>query len=361
MPSRPEPDDLDMLSSNTSQINPGGRSSGSTGRNLRTLASLIALVAGLPACGEGGGGSREFLSIGTGGTGGAYYPIGGVLASRLSARDSVRQYTAEVTGGSVENANRLRGNQIDLAFILPLTLIEAYEGSGDFASPAPNLRAVAPTYPNITHVVVRGASPARSISELRGARISVGAPGSGTEQLARQLLEVYGMTYDDIQVRYLSFTESASALADGSIDAAIISVGYPAAAVLEATTTGSARLLGIEDEYLQALVAAYPYYSPFTIPGGVYRGTDEPVQSAGLVNWIVARDDLDDAVATSLLDILADEREALERVHPIAVQIDLSLLPTAPIPLHDATLRWMESRGIATGTASPPPAGEEGG
>lgn len=350
-----------MRSRNAPQTLPGHRPSRLRG-GLRATLALTALVTGLSACGEGGGGgARQFLSIGTGGTGGAYYPIGGVLASRLSARDSTRQYTAEVTGGSVENANRLRGNQIDLAFILPLTLIEAYEGTGDYETPGPNLRAVAPTYPNITHVVVRGASPAQSIGDLRGARISVGAPGSGTEQLARQLLEVYGMTYDDIDVRYLSFTESASALADGSIDAAIISVGYPAAAVLEATTTGSARLIGIDEENLQALIAAYPYYSPFTIPGGTYRGTDEPVRSAGLVNWIVARDDLPDDVVTSLLDILADEREALERVHPIAAQIDLSLLSSAPVPLHDATLRWMESRGIATGGASAPPAGDGGG
>jgi uncharacterized protein len=347
-----------MQPMNDTKNSPGGRpwsSLSAWGRVLAVSALSGALVVS-SACGEGGGG-RQFLSIGTGGTGGAYYPIGGVLASRLSARDASRQYTAEVTGGSVENANRLRGGQIDLAFVLPLTLIEAYEGTGDYSTPGPNLRAVAPTYPNVTHVVVRGALPAQSVADLRGTRISVGAPGSGTEQLARQLLEVYGMTYDDVQVRYLSFTESASALGDGSIDAAIISVGYPAAAVLEATTTGSARLLGMEEANLQALIAAYPYYAPFTIPGGVYRGTDQPVRSAGLVNWIAARDDLPDDVVTALLDILADDREALERVHPIAAQIDLSMLSTAPIPLHDATVRWMESRGIATGGAGAPAGG----
>jgi uncharacterized protein len=326
------------------------------------ITALALSLAVLATAGCEGGGSDRFMSIGTGGTGGAYYPLGGVLASRLSARDPGRQYTAEVTGGSVENANRLREGQIDFAFILPLTAIEAYEGSGDYATPDPGLRAIAPTYPNVTHLVVRGNSTAQSLGDLRGARISVGSPGSGTEQLARQHLEVYGMTYDDVSVRYLSFTESASALADGSIDAAIISVGYPAASVLEATTTGSARLVGMEAERVDALRRTYPYYSNFTIPGGIYRGTDTPVETSGLVTWIVGRADLPDEVVTAILDILADEREALERVHPIAAQIDMSLLSSPPIPLHDAALRWIEDRNWGAEPAAPvevAPEGEE--
>lgn len=315
---------------------------------LRALFFLVSLAAPalLAACGgDGEARARRFLSIGTGGTGGVYYPLGGALANRLSLRDPGRQYTAEVTGGAVENANRLRNGQIDLGFVLAITLVEAYEGTGDYSTPDPGLRVVAPLYPNLHHVVVSGSSRARSVADLRGARISVGSPGSGTEQLARQLLEVYGLGYEDISVRYLSFTESAQALRDGSIDAAIISAGYPAAAVLEATTTGGARLLPIEAERVQALVDAHSFYRAYDLPVGVYPGVDQPVPTVGLLTWIVVRDSLADEVVTALLDILEDERAALEQVHPIASQIDLGVLRSAPVPLHPAAERWLEARG----------------
>lgn len=315
---------------------------------LRAVLVLLSLAAPalLAACGgDGEARARRFLSIGTGGTGGVYYPLGGALANRLSLRDPGRQYTAEVTGGAVENANRLRNGQIDLGFVLAITLVEAYEGTGDYTTPDPGLRVVAPLYPNLHHVVVSGNSRARSVADLRGARISVGSPGSGTEQLARQLLEVYGLGYEDISVRYLSFTESAQALRDGSIDAAIISAGYPAAAVLEATTTGGARLLPLEADRVQALVDAHSFYRAYDLPVGVYPGVDQPVPTVGLLTWIVVRDSLADEVVTALLDILEDERAALEQVHPIASQIDLGVLRSAPVPLHPAAERWLDARG----------------
>lgn len=312
-------------------------------RPRRALLALLALLL-LPGCGDGGGRAR-FLSIGTGGTGGVYYPLGGALASRLSLRDGARQYTAEVTGGAVENANRLRNGQIDLGFVLAITLVEAYGGSGDYNTPDSGLRVAAPLYPNVHHVVVSGNSPARSVADLRGARISVGSPGSGTEQLARQLLEVYGLSYGDVSVRYLSFTESAQALRDGSIDAAIISAGYPAAAVLEATTTGGARILPLEADRVEALMAAHSFYAPYDLPAGVYPGMTAALPTVGLLTWIVVRDTLDDEVVTALLDILEDERTSLEQVHPIAGQIDLGVLRTSPVPLHPAAERWLEERG----------------
>ena len=303
------------------------------------LAALAALP--LAACAADSGATR-FLSIGTAGTGGIYYPLGGALASLLSAQDSARQYTAEVSGGSVENVNRLRSGQIDLAFAIATTVYEAYHGGQDFAEPDTMLRIIAPLYPNVTHVLVGRTSDARSVADLRGRRVSVGPPGSGTEQLARQLLEAYGLTYDDVDERYLSFAESASALADGAIDAAILSVGYPAAAVLEATTTGGARLLPVDAERSAQLARQYPYYTPGVIPAGAYRGVSADVPTVAVMNWVIARADLDDAVVEQVLRILRDERARLEQVSAIAAQIDLAALRSAPIPLHVAAARWVE-------------------
>ncbi|MEJ2187178.1 MAG: TRAP transporter fused permease subunit, partial [Gemmatimonadota bacterium] len=230
---------------------PGDGSRAEPGGRRRRLMGMPAGPAGMvllgvllltSGCGERSGARRpsaprQFLSIGTAGTGGIYYPLGGAIASRLSARDSVREFTAEVSGGSLENIQRITNGQIDLGFSTANTVYEAYMGGQDFAHPLKSLRIVAPLYPNVVQVLVRVGSGIRSMDQLRGRRVSVGSSGSGTEELSRQLLSAYGITYDDIDERFLSFTESAAALRDGAVDAAIFSVGYPASAVLEVTST----------------------------------------------------------------------------------------------------------------------------
>jgi TRAP transporter TAXI family solute receptor len=305
------------------------------------LLLAVILTATLSSCGAADGGARRFLSIGTGGTGGVYYPLGGALASRLSLSDSVRQYTAEVTGGSVENVNRILSGQIDLGFVLSVTAFEAYHGGPDFPMPAPDLRIVAPLYPNVSHILVPAASPARSLADLAGLRVSVGSAGSGTEQVSRQLLEAYGLSYDDIQPRYLSFTESSAAIRDGAIDAAIMSVGIPAAAVLEATTTGQIRLLPIEAEALTRLREPYPYYAAGVVPAGAYPGVGDTIPTAAMMNWVVALEGIEAEVAAALLNILGPDRVSLEQVHDMARQIDLDRLGDAPIPLHPATVAFL--------------------
>jgi TRAP transporter TAXI family solute receptor len=323
-------------------------------RPILSVSSIVSVLF-LPACGGPGSGARQFLSLGTGGTGGIYYPLGGAIASRLSVRDSIRQYTAEVTGGSVENVNRLREGQIDLGFALSVTAYEAFHGGQDYATPFQDLRIAAPLYANLVHILVPRGSTAGSLGDLAGARISVGAAGSGTEQTARQILEAYGLTYEDVDARYLTFSESAASLRDGAIDAAIISVGYPAAAVLEATTTGGARLIPVEEERIGALRSRYPYYSTGIIPAGSYPGVSSDISTVAMMNWVVAREDLDGGVVSALLDILEDDRRALEQVHEMAAQIDLASLEDAPIPLHPEARAWLDRRLDAAGTVQRPP------
>ena len=308
------------------------------------LAALALLLAtGIAACGEGFGSDR-FMSIGTAGTGGIYYVLGGALASHMSELDPARQYTAEVTGGSVENVNRVRAGQLDLAMVLAISAYDAYTGGRDTDQPMENLRIVAPLYPNITHVMVRRGSGIQSLEDLAGARLSVGPAGSGTEQIARQLLEAVGLTYADVRERYLSFAESSSAIQDGAIDAAIISVGYPAAAVLEATTTAGALLIPITQDVLDRLQERYPYYQAGEIPAGVYRGVSETVPTVAMMNWVVAREELPAEVVETFLDILEQRRDQLIQVHEMARQIDMATLQAAPIPLHSATEAWLARR-----------------
>ena len=305
----------------------------------KPVTSLLACLFLLAGCGDG----QQFLSLGTAGTGGIYYPLGGALASRMALADPIRQYTAEGSGGSVENINRLADGQMDLGMVLAVTAYQAQFGSGDM-EPVPGLRIVAPLYPNLTHVMVPRNSTDVGIGDLGGKRVSVGPPGSGTEQMARHRLAAHGLTYDDVEPRYLSFSESSSALRDGAIDAAVISVGYPAAAVLEATTTAGVRLLPVDPEVITSMREEHPYYSVAEIPAGAYPGVDETLTTAAVHNWIVAMDTLDDEVVEVLLNILANDRASLEQVHDMAAQIDLARLSSAPITLHSATERWVVDR-----------------
>ena len=309
-------------------------------RHNRFFAALAALAL-TTACSDSA--PRQFLSLGTAGTGGIYYPLGGAMAARLSIADPMRQYTAEVSGGSVENVNRLRERQTDVAFATGNTVFEAFSGGQDYAEPVADLRILAPLYPNMTHIVVKRGSTATSLADLAGGIVSVGPPGSGTEQMSRQILDAYGLTYDDVTVRYLSFTESATALKDGAIDAAIISVGYPAAAVLEATTTGGARLLAMAPDRVDALREKYPYYTHGEIPSGIYPGAGEVLHTAGIMNWVVAMADLPDEVVAGVVRLLTDERAELAQVHEMVQQIHMESLRDAPIALHGVTQAWVEA------------------
>ena len=315
-------------------------------RSLRSLSAIALLAVGASlGCGGEGGGSTRFMSLGTAGTGGIYYPLGGAIASRLSLRDSLRQYTAEVTGGSVENINRLRGGEMDLAFALAITMWEAQRGSADYPEPVSDLRVLAPLYPNLTHVLVTPGSGIGSVGDFAGKRVAVGPPGSGTEQLSRQILSAHGLSYDDIDEQFLSFAESAAALKDRAIDAALISVGFPASSVLDATTTGGIELLPIAPEVIQQMARDFPYFLPGEMPSGAYPGVEEPITTLAVMNWVVALEGLDADVVKHLLTVLVEERDALIQVHPQAAQIDLAALASPPIPLHPAVEAWRSAGG----------------
>jgi len=309
-------------------------------RTIGLRAGALLAVLGLAAC--SGSGPQQFLSLGTAGTGGIYYPLGGAIAARLSVMDTLRQYTAEVSGGSVENVNRLRERQIDLAFATGNTVYEAATGGLDYDEAVADLRILAPLYPNMTHIVVSRGTTATSLADLAGGTVSVGAAGSGTEQMSRQILEAYGLTYDDVTVRYLSFNESATALKDGALDAAIISVGYPAAAVLEATTTGGARLLPMGAEQVDYLREHYPYYVHGEIPAGSYPGTHAAVPTAGIMNWVVGMADIPADVVQNVVRLLSDDRAELAQVHEMVEQIAMPALLDAPIALHEVTQAWVD-------------------
>ena len=242
----------------------------------------------------------------------------------------------------MENIARIANGQIDLGFAIGTSIAEAFSKNGGPDS-TPELRIIAPLYPNVAHVLVRDGSGVMSVADLAGKAVSVGAAGSGTEQFARHLLAAYALDYESIDERYLSFSESSAALRDGAIDGAIFSVGYPAAAVLEATTNAAVTLLPVSGEPAERLRALYPFYTDTEIPVGTYAGLETSIATVAVMNWMVGLESLDPTSVTSLLDVLREHRESLIRVNKIAAQIDLASMEDAPILLHPAAKNWLET------------------
>ena len=237
------------------------------------------------------------LTIATGGTGGVYYPVGGGYAQIIDQFIPGYSASVEATNASVDNVAFISRGESDIALALADTVLAAYLGTGRFGPDGnlprlPNLRVVTVAYTNAIHILTLDGSGIESLADLRGKRVSVGAPGSGTEISARTLLEAVGITYDDFQVERLSANETADALRDGTIDAGFWSGGVPTGAVLSLAETRQIRLVPVSDEEFAAINAADATLIRYVYPAGAYRGIAE-TPSVGTPNLIVVSSDMD--------------------------------------------------------------------
>ena len=249
---------------------------GKLGRILVTAALLIFCTLLLVGC--GGSGSNKFINIATGGTAGTYYPIGGAMAEILNKAIPGMNASAQSTGATVANINMLKEGSVDLAIVQNDITYYAVNGTEMFKDKkVENLRGITALYPETCQIVTLESTGIKSVADLKGKRVAVGAAGSGAEANARQILEAYGITYDDIDEQFLSFGEAASALKDGNVDAAFVTAGFPTAAVQDITSQNKVRLLPIEADKADALIAKYPFYTKTKIPAGTYAGFDEEV------------------------------------------------------------------------------------
>ncbi|MGR4066986.1 TAXI family TRAP transporter solute-binding subunit [Billgrantia sp. C5P2] len=288
--------------------------------------------------------SAQQLSIATGGTGGVYYPIGGGFAEIINDHLEGYEASAEVTGASVENMGLIMRGDADLALVLADTAQQAYEGAGDFEGrQIENTRALASVYPNAVQLVVLADSDIESLEDLKGKRVSVGAPGSGTELNARALLEANGITYDDITPQRLNFNETADAIRDGDIDAGFWSVGPPTSSILNLAATRDIRLISLSDEEIANAQEQEPVFAAYELKAGMYDGMDEPVQTISIPNVLVVNADMDEELAYNLTKLLFERIDDLIAVHPAANDTTIEFtMGSTPVPLHPGAIRYYE-------------------
>ncbi|MBF9030564.1 TAXI family TRAP transporter solute-binding subunit [Rhodobacterales bacterium HKCCE3408] len=308
---------------------------------VKALAASALVSLAVPAV------AQEQLSIATGGTGGVYYPMGGGLAEVINNHIDGYSATAEVTGASVENMGLVATGDADLAIGLADTVAQAYSGTGRFeGQQLPMIRAVGSLYANMVQIVALESSGITSLEDLRGRRVSVGAPGSGTEVNADAILQANGITYDDIEEQRLNFNETADALANGDIDAGFWSVGAPTSSILNLATTNDIVIIQLTEEELAAAAAADPTFAITTLAGGNYNGVDEDITVLGIPNVLVASSEMSDDLAYAITRAMFENIADLQAVHPAANETTVEFTMSAtPIPLHPGALRYYEEIG----------------
>jgi len=290
------------------------------------------------------------ISIATGGTGGVYYPLGGGLAAMISKHLPGVEATAEVTTASVDNMKLLHADKIALAFTLPDTAWDAYQGQLKGLSDKIGVRALAALYSNYLHIVTLDGVGIKSINDLKGKRVSTGAQGSGTEIRGLRVLEAYGISPKDLKSQErLGVAESAGAMKDRRIDAFIWDGGLPTAAVLDLGATPGIKIHLIpHGDSVAKMAAKYgPLYFVATIPKGTYGGVDADVPVAAATNLLAVHARMDESLVYQITKLLLERTADLVAVHQAAKEITLkSAVVGSPVPFHPGALRYYKEKGV---------------
>lgn len=317
---------------------------------MRILYPLRYLVLGLMLLsGASTATAQQELSIATGGTGGVYYPYGGGLAELIGRYVEGYSAVAEVTGASVENVGLVITGESDMALALADTVYQAFTGTGTGPLEGrtfDELRALAAIYPNAVQIVTLQGSGITSLEDLRGRRVSVGAPGSGTEVSARTILEANGITYDDFTPERLNFNETAAALRDGQIDAGFWSVGPPTSSILDLAATRDIVLIPLSEDEITNAIAAEPTFAPYTLRAETYPGVAEDVPTLSTPNVLIVSAEMDEELAYQITRVLYEHVDELIAIHPAATDTTIEFsLASSPIPLHAGAVRYLEEVG----------------
>jgi len=290
------------------------------------------------------------ISNATGGTGGVYYPLGGGMANVISKYIPYTEATAEVTTASVDNCRLVGAGKAELALIMADTGWDAYQGRAQFKEKV-SLRTVAVLYPNNMHVVTVEGKGIEKVTDLKGKRVSTGAPGSGTEVMALRVIEAYGLDpTKDMKRDKLSVSESAGALKDGKIDAFFWVGGRPTAAVIDlgATPGVKMKLIAHADAVPKMRETYGPIYVKGIIPAKTYPGQTVDIPIAVVWNLLVCHENMKEDLVHEIVKTLFDHKPELVTVHREASNLSLEYQAGggSPIPFHPGAFRYFAEKGV---------------
>lgn len=329
-------------------------------RASRPVAAAVAGVLVMTACagdGEDGVGERPVagreratsLVLATGSPGGTSFPLGDAIAAVWEDAVDGLEVTTRPTGGSVENVGLLDAGEVDLALAGNGVAADARAGEREFAGRPHDLAFVGSVHREVGQVVARSDAGVAGVEDLQGRRVALGPPGSGTEVLARRLLEAGGLDPDgDVEAFRGSFDDAADRLRDGSLDAAVAILALPATSIGQVASTTDLDYVSLEDDLVRSLVAGDPTLAARTVEAGTYPGQDDEV--TWVANWVglYASPALDERVVHDLTRVLYERRDAVAAAHPVGSRLALedALAGRVGVPLHPGARRYYEEVGL---------------
>lgn len=314
---------------------------------LGTLAAIVAGGFSLQASAQ-----QQFISIGTGGVTGVYYPTGGAICRLVNKgrKEHGIRCSVESTGGSVYNINTVRAGELEFGVAQSDWQYHAYKGTSKFEEQGPfeKERAVFSVHPEPFTLVARKGAGIGGFEDLKGKKVNVGNPGSGQRATTEIVMEAFGMTMDDLALAAeLKGSEMSQALCDGKIDAMIYTVGHPAAAITEAATTCDVEIVPVQGAPIDKLVGDNSYYRVATIPGGMYKGTDSDVTTFGVGATFISSADVPDEVAYTVVKAVFDNFDDFKKLHPAFANLkeEEMIKDGLSAPLHPGAEKYYKERG----------------
>ncbi|MFQ3544331.1 TAXI family TRAP transporter solute-binding subunit [Halobacillus rhizosphaerae] len=330
-------------------------------KKIFILLAMIIFTIGLTACGNeeksggsgGGSGGSDSKSIvlGTGGTSGTYYPIGGALKPIFEESDLVGNVTVESTGASVANIQNIEDGLNQMAIVMSDVAYDAINGEGQFKGKKADVQAVAGMYQNVVQVVALKDSGITSIEDLKGKKVGVGKVGSGVEQSAKKVLGAVDLTYDDLsKVTHTGYADSVQEMKNGNLDAAFFTSGVPNSNITDLMQQTDINFVQIKGDVASKLMDKYPFYKKYTIESGdkARYNLDEEVQTVGIQNMIIVSTDLSEDMVYDLTkryyEYLGSDSVSVGALK----QLDRDEIAKGLIaPLHPGAKKFYEEKGIA--------------
>ena len=310
-------------------------------KKILLIAGLVMLV-----CSQVYARDPRFLSIGTASTGGAFYPIGISMAELISKEVGINT-SAIVTGGAVENNSLIEKENVDIAITMSFMAYNASKGLSPYTKPQPNVNVLfSGLSKGVFHIVVNKNSDIYSISDLKGKKVALGPAGGGAIAVANDIFSYYNLGEDDFKPVYISYAQAADSLTDGNVDAVVVQSAAPASAISNLTAARKPiRILSIEDDVLNKLLAQAPYFSKEVLPKSMY-GTDTDIVTVYTPLVVVVRKDLSEDLVYRITKSIFENQDLIRNSHPSAKEFSLDIATEAvPTTIHPGAARYFREQG----------------